>query len=286
MFVAVGQNGMRISSAEGATWKNLEIGKEGEIYRAAAFGAGRFVAIGTFGYGEIVYASTADGTKWEARKKAKSGANAPRGIAYGNGTFIAFGGDSTSVGAAKPFVSFSKDGVEWEENTPIAGKYLLRRMVFGKDTWVGVGDRGRIAASPDGKQWTDAEGTKPIDTLADVAFGNGVFVGVGLHGLRRASADGLQWQEPIRGQEGEHLNSVVFTGKQFVAVGAGATYTSADGKAWQRVANSNAPTFATFGAGVFVGTSWRGRLLRSGDGVTWKEVHKCEHPIEAVAFGA
>ena len=46
------------------------------------------------------------------------------------------------------------------------------------------------------------------------------------------------------------------------------------------------PTFATFGAGICVGTSWRGRLLRSIDAIDWKDVHKCEQPIEAVAFGA
>jgi hypothetical protein len=162
---------------------------------------------------------------------------------------------------------------------------MLRRAVFGASAWVGVGDRGRIASSPDGKTWTDAPDTKPLDTLVDVAFGAGVFVGVGLHGLRRTSADGAKWGEPMRGQEGEHLNSIVFTGKEFVAVGAGATYFSSNGKDWKRVPNKNAPTFATFGGGVFVGTSWRGRLLSSRDGVDWKDVHKCEYPVEAVAFG-
>ncbi len=58
------------------------------------------------------------------------------------------------------------------------------------------------------------------------------------------------------------------------------------GKDWKRVLNKNAPPFyATFGAGVFVGTSWRGRLLRSIDAVDWKDVHKCEQPVEAVGSG-
>lgn len=285
MFLAVGQNGLRILSKDGQTWGKPETEKEGQTYRAAAFGNGRFICVGSFG-GENILASTSDGTKWDTGKREAKYVQYFRGLAFGNGTFLALGGDPGSVGSSKPFVAFSKDGIEWEENTPIEGKYILRRAAFGNGTWVGVGDRGRIAASPDGKAWKDAEGTKPIDTLVDIAFGNGVFVGVGLHGLRRTSADGLKWQEPVRGNEGEHLNSVVFTGKQFVAVGAGATYTSSDGKAWQRVPNKDAPTFATFGGGTFVGTSWRGRLLTSRDGVAWKEVHKCEHPIEALAFGA
>jgi len=182
--------------------------------------------------------------------------------------------------------AMSKDGIEWEENTPIEGKSMLRRIVFGKTNWVGVGDRGRISSSPDGKTWTDAPDSKALDTLVDVAFGNGIFVGVSLHGLRRSSADGSKWSEPMRGLEGEHLNSIVFTGKEFVAIGAGATYRSPNGKDWKRVPNKNAPTFATFGGRVFVGTSWRGRLLSSRDGVDWKDIHKCEHPIEAITFGA
>jgi hypothetical protein len=285
MFLAVGHNGLRMTSKDGVTWSTPELGKEGQVFRAAAFGNGRMVTVGSFG-GDNIMASSPDGTKWELGKRDAKYSIYFRGLVYGNGTFMAIGGDPGSVGAAKPFVAFTKDGVTWEDNTPIDGKYMLRRVVFGKNTWVGVGDRGRLASSPDGKVWKDTEGTKPIDTLVDVAFGADMFVGVGLHGLRRSSTDGVKWSDPIHGVEGEHLNSIVFTGRQFVAVGAGATYFSFDGKEWKRVPNVNAPTFAVFGANTFVGTAWRGRLMRSMDGVTWKDIHKCDYPIEAVAFGA
>jgi len=285
MFVATGHNGLRITSRDGQTWSKPELGKEGQIFRAAAFGNGRMVAVGTFG-GSNIMASSADGAKWELGTRDGKYKEKFLGLVFGNGTFMALGGDPISVGQSKPFVVLSKDGVQWDENAPIDGKYMLRRAAFGKGIWVGVGDRGRIASSPDARTWTDAPDTKAIDTLVDVTFGNGVFIGVGLHGLRRSSADGAKWSEPTRGQEGEHLNSIVFTGKEFVAIGAGATYLSPNGKDWKRVPNKNAPTFATFGGGVFVGTTWRGRLLSSRDGVDWKDVHKCDHPIEAVTFGA
>ena len=35
----------------------------------------------------------------------------------------------------------------------------------------------------------------------------------------------------------------------------------------------------------FVGANWKGRLLASDGGVTWREVRKCEHHVEAVAYG-
>jgi len=284
MFLVAGYNGIRITSKDGQTWSKPELGKEGQVYRAAAFGNGRMVEIGTFG-GFNTMASSADGAKWELGTRDGKYKEKFLGLVFGNGTFMALGGDPVSVGQSRPFVVLSKDGVQWDGNAPIDGKYMLRRVTFGNGTWVGVGDRGRIASSPDAKTWKDADGTKPIDTLVDISFG-GVFVGVGLHGLRCTSADGVKWSEPVRGQEGEHPNSVVFTGKEFVAIGAGATYLSQNGKDWKRVPNKNAPTFATFGGGVFVGTSWRGRILRSTDGVDWKDVHKCEQPAEAVAFGA
>ena len=285
MFLAVGHNGLRMTSKDGQTWNKPELGKEGEVYRAAAFGNGHMVTIGSFG-GENIMASSTDDAKWDLGKRDAKFSIYFRGLAFGDGTFMALGGDPGSVGAAKPFVAFTKDGVEWEDNLPIDGKYMLRRVTYGKNMWVGVGDRGRLASSPDGKTWKDTEGTKPIDTLVDVAFGADVFVGVGLHGLRRMSTDGVKWSEPIHGVEGEHLNSIVFAGRQFVAVGAGATYFSFDGKDWKRVPNQNAPTFAVFGGNVFLGTAWRGRILLSTDGVVWKDVHKSEYPIEAVAYGA
>ena len=139
--------------------------------------------------------------------------------------------------------------------------------------------------SPDGREWKDAPDVKAIDTLVDVAFGKGVFVGVGLHGLRMTSEDGLRWTDRQLGEEGEHLNSVVWAADRFVAVGLGATFTSTDGRAWKRQPNRDAPLTMTFGGGVFVGSAWKGRLLRSTNAVVRREVHKCEHHIEALAFG-
>ena len=39
------------------------------------------------------------------------------------------------------------------------------------------------------------------------------------------------------------------------------------------------------GGGVFVGSNWRGRILRSTDAIEWKDVFQAEHHVEAIAFG-
>jgi hypothetical protein len=285
LFVAVGHNGLRIASENGTDWKHQQSGKEGETYRAAAFGNGRFVAVGSYGGGNI-FASTRDGITWETRTKDGKYSKYVRGLGFGNGQFLGIGGDPGSVGSSSPFVLRSADGVTWDDYTNIPGKHILRRVAFGNKLFAGVGDRGRRAASPDGTNWTDAPDAKAIDTLVDVAFGNGVFVGVGLHGLRMSTRDGLAWGHRQVGEEGEHLNSVVWTGDRFVAVGAGATYESADGRDWSRRPNRDAPLAVAYGGGVFVGSRWKGRILRSTDSVEWVPAFKSDRHVEAIAFGA
>lgn len=284
LFVAVGHNGLRLVSENGTDWKNLQLGKEGEVYRAVCFGNGRYVTVGTYG-GENIFASTADGTGWQSGKKEAKYVKYFRGLSFGNGHFLGLGGDPGSVGGSKPFVLTSTDGITWSDFIDISGKHILRRAAWGNDRWVGVGDRGRRATSTDGKEWKDAPDARAIDTLVDVAFGKNIFVGVGLHGLRMTSEDGLKWSAPLRGEEGEHLNSILWAGDRFVAVGAGATYFSPDGTNWKREPNKDAPLTVAFGNKVFAGTNWKGRLLRSTDAIEWKQVHKTEHHVEAVCFG-
>lgn len=285
LFVAVGLDGLRLTSTDGKTWSNAQLGREGESYRAVAFGNGLAVAVGSFG-GDNILANTSDGKTWKAGKYEAKYVKYMRGLLFGDGQFVALGGDPGSVGLSKPFVMFSKDGLQWSEPLDVPGKHMLRRAAWGNGLFVAVGDRGRRAASKDGKEWSDAPEAKAIDTCTDVCFGNGVFVGVGLHGLRLRSTDGLKWTARQVGEEGEHLNSVVFAGGRFVAVGAGATYTSADGEKWDRIANENAPQVATHGASGFVGAAWKGRLFASADGVKWAETHKAERHVLAVAWGA
>jgi len=285
VFVAVGHQGQRLLSRDGGRkWEGLQLGKEGETYRAVAFGGGRCVAIGSYG-GSNLFAVTTDGITWKTSTKDAQYSRYLLGLGYGKDAFVGIGGDPGSVGGSQPFVMTTADGEQWSELQPITGKHVLRRLAWGAGRFVAAGDRGRRAASTDGRTWQDAPEARANDTLVDVTFGKGIFVGVGLHGLRMTSADGLQWSSRLTGEEGEHLNAVVWTGDRFVAVGQGATYLSPDGLSWERRPNADAPLAVAYGDGVFVGANWKGRLLRSTDGVKWEQVHKCEHHAEAVAFG-
>ena len=284
LFIAVGHEGQRVSSENGSDWKNSRLGKEGEVYRAISFGNGSYVAVGTFG-GQNIFASSTDGLAWQTDHKDGQYKTYIRGLGFGNGMFLAVGGDPGSVGSSTPVVLTSADGIKWTDYINIKGKNILRRIAYGGNMFVGVGDRGRRAVSKNGTEWTDAPDVKAMDTLIDVAFGKGVFVGVGLNGLRMSSEDGLKWANRQVGEEGEHLNSILWAGDRFVAVGLGATFTSPDGVNWKRSDNKDAPLFATYGNGVFVGAHWRGRILRSTDAIEWKQVYKSGPHIEAIGYG-
>lgn len=284
VFAAVGQDGLRTTSEDGYKWLPAQIGKEGKVYRAVCFGNGTGVAVGNYGGGNI-FAQTSDGKTWKTQFVDAKYVYFIRGLSFGNGKFLALGGDPGSVGSSRPFIFLSDKGLTWGDKTDIAGKNIIRRAAFGNKRFVGVGDRGRRATSEDGKNWRDAPEVKAIDTLIDVAFGNGIFVGVGLHGLRMSSTDGLTWSNRQMGEEGEHLNSVVWAKDRFVAVSPAATYFSTDGAKWVREVNEKAPQFFCYGNGVFVGVAWKGKLLASRDGIKWTETMKCDRHVEAVAWG-
>lgn len=283
LFAVAGQDGARLVSADGQTWKHPQSGKEGETYRGVAFGNGRVVAVGTYGGGNL-FAWSSDGAAWKASFKDSQYKNYLRGLIFLNGAFVALGGDPGSVGDSKPFIVSSKDGEAWGEAAGLGGRHMIRRLAAGNGLVVGVGDRGRIAVSKDLRAWTDVPNRKAVDTLIDIAFGKGLFVGVGLHGLRMVSEDGEKW-ERLAGEEGEHLNSILWAGDRFVAVGLRASYASADGRTWTRAEVKDGPLTAAWGKGVFVGLAWKGRILRSTDGVGWTEVHKAETHFETAAFG-
>jgi hypothetical protein len=284
LFVAVGANGQRLISPDGASWRAV-VGKDQERFRTVAYGDGRFVAAGLCPAGDLL-ATSRDGVSWETTVKPKEPDTQILGLAYGNGIFLASGGQPGNV-VAGPTITTSADGSRWSEKVRISGISILCRFAFGNERFVAVGHGGRRSTSKDGKTWSNAAASKDGtgDALVDVAFGSGAFVGVGLHGLRMCTQDGLKWTGRTAGEEGEHLNSVLWTGDRFVAVGLGATYVSPDGSRWKRLENQNGPLIAAYGNGVFVGHRSKGVLLRSTDGVEWTPIHKADHAVRAIVFG-
>lgn len=268
----------------------MQTAREGTLLNRACFAGGRCVAAGKLG-GERTVFVTADGLTWTQTKLDGRPYVTRIEVLYAEQNHFHL---VVNEDGEKPGVMRSADGIKWEPRKPVLDnpKVLrhdahLRRGVLGANgQLVVIGDYGaRLSRKAVGDQWQAVPNAAARDTLIDLAFGNGVFVGGGLHGLRMRSRDGLDWTDRVTGEEGEHINAMIWDGRQFVGVGQGGTYLSQDGKAWRREANESAPTAATFAEGIFIGTLWPGKILRSTDGIRWKQVHQFPHHILALAHG-
>lgn len=268
-FVAVGNEGVLISSADGVHWRldrqrrPLGISNPG----AVTYGAGRFVALWEYysvaispdgeqwtfgkvprGWKKIAWigdrfvasginsvATSTDGADWTVRLDPTPGWRA--GIAYGNGRTVIVGRDNAVV--------ISTDGTHWTSSVMFAGDdedtRLLQRLPWSGIAWNGSrfaavadgGPRGGVAVSMDGLQWRGS--MFPI-ALRDVKWCGTRFVAVGAN--IAVSNDGEHWtlmdaRDPVSGSANLQLSALTCDGRLLVAAGNGVIYISDDGFAWR-----------------------------------------------------
>ena len=110
-FVAVGEGGTILTSADGIAWTRRTSGVTTPLY-GVAYGNGTFVAVGWTGK----TLTSPDGISWTQRT---SGITRPLyGVAYGNGTFVAVGDGGTILTSA--------DGITWTSTDLWGVRYSLR----------------------------------------------------------------------------------------------------------------------------------------------------------------
>jgi photosystem II stability/assembly factor-like uncharacterized protein len=206
VYVAVGEGFTFLTSRNGVDWSAQKSGTRNSL-RHVSYAADLFVAVGDFGtiltatgilppgldrwtlrnplpsgpaLREVIYANgiymavgdggtilaSTDGLNWTTRD---SGVDEPiTGIAYGNGRFVAVGGQNILV---------SEDTLEWTVQT--TWLVPLYTVTFGANIFVAVGAESHILHSADGIIW--AGGSRSLDgqDINDVHFSNGRFVAVG-----------------------------------------------------------------------------------------------------------
>ncbi len=195
---------------------------------------------------------------------------AGRGLAYGNGVWIA-----TFGWGAPGTLRRSLDGVTWqvvETDTP-----TYADVAYGNGTFVANSSPTRL--STDGLTWTDG-GSLDLNintrAIAFVPHGAGVFIVTGESGDQRdivISPDGITWSHAsTRPAEcGQYVKNLQY-GDGVIALfsGAGHVCTSSDGgDTWvHHPVNDFLSSHGVWtGSEFFV---WAGStLFRSGDGATW-----------------
>jgi hypothetical protein len=140
VVIAVGANGLMLSSTnQGTTWTNLN-SVVGVNLDSIAYGNGRFVATGQSG---AVITSTNNGTNWSVNWNGYSYYGNGQSVVYGNGYFVLGNG------------AVSYDGSEWNLpsytnpfSTPWGGSALS--MAYGNVGFISVSDSSALQSVPSG----------------------------------------------------------------------------------------------------------------------------------------
>ena len=291
-FVAVGDSGTILTSADGVTWTTRSSGVTIDIYKIT-FGNDKFVAL-DFG-GTIITSS--DGITWSQSTILHQPLS---GITFGNGIFLAVGDNGA--------IFTSSDANAWASGSSGTSD-SLKAITFGKGIFVAVGGSGgtgTVVTSTDGIAWT-ANKTSAVNQFlgfSTIVYGNGTFVttgdissALGSTSLLATSTDGVNWAMTTQ----NHITGLAFGNDIFVAsimqhtglsLGPNSFFvsTSTDGVLWTSrllfQGNSYAPLVnsITFGNGLFVSVG--GARLVSLDGNVWTVIATDDNTaVSQVAYG-
>jgi photosystem II stability/assembly factor-like uncharacterized protein len=197
--------------------------------KAQVFGNDRWVALGSDGK----LRCSADGIEWSSVYLPLE--SFLRGVAFGNGQFVAVGGPYASGGSV---ILTSINGRCWKLH-PSPSKQVLHAVAYSGDRFIAVGASGTILTSKSVQRWEkQASGTDA--TLAAIAYGNGTCVAGGDDGVMLSSRDTLHWTRQASGTS-RYVGHLAFAHKRFVATIADLQLESSDGSCWQAIAVTAVP---------------------------------------------
>lgn len=230
-------------------------------------------------------------------------ASAIRGLAYGNGTWVAVGGtglvdqsaDSvtwTSVSAGFGAVALaavaygnglwivggdnewrsSPDLVTWSAISEPAGWSTIYNLHYAAGLWVAVGDGGRVATSTDGATWTNRTSGFSSSDVRCVTYGAGLWVIGGNDGKVATSDTGTTWTLRSSSFGSNAILGLTYANGLFVAVGVGGNImTSVDALVWTGRTSITSASLneVAYGYGRFVAVGTGSTFITSPDGIAW-----------------
>lgn len=225
LYVAVGDNGLILTSQEMKPWTTKTIASENLVSIVWDSNLNKFYSVGA---GGSIYSSS-DGLTWSTIASIttnKLNHISSAGFISGGSMLIAAGDNG--------IILTSSNGSSWSEKN--IGSINIRSLVSGyfgtTDIIVAIGENGMVTTSNDGIIWSIPKKIS-FNNFNDTAYnqGKGMFVAVGDKGLIMVSLDGINWMDHTTGTE--NLNGVFTLGNSFVAVGDNGTVLySNDGISW------------------------------------------------------
>jgi len=253
---------------------------------AVTSGNGIYVAVGDIG----TLVTSRDGINW-TRQNAGTDLLL-HGVAYGNGLFVAVGGDKNNYGYYTSVILSSTDGINWTTRGHDR-TYFLLGVSHINGVFMAVGSAGAIYTSANGSSWTKVN-SGTTSEMAGCAYGNGKYVAVGASGTIRTSIDTVNWTGMTYGT-GYPLKSVTFGNEKFVAVGSdGKGYakilSSTNGSDWLEMEvpeNLRRLEAVLYASPLFVAVGIYGSITTSSDGITWtKQTAGATKNLKGITQGA
>lgn len=204
-------------------------------------------------------------------KNLNIGSNSLGDITYGNGLYVAVGGDGSIV--------TSTDTVNWAPR--ISGvKDSLSHVVWNGKLFVVVGYSGIILTSQDGIQWKRSDSGVSQFNLFDVIWDGSQFVAAGglvNSGIILSSPDGVTWTTRFSNDNRGWFQSITSNGNVLVTAGWDSSkskdiiYTSEDMKDWLRSETDTTEGIydITWNGKIFAATDYNGAISTSSDGKQW-----------------
>ncbi len=172
-FVAVGNHGTILTSADGFDWQAETSGTPVDLYGVANAGG---LTIVTGASGTIL--TSPDGHAWTRRFDASPDTNSLHGVVYARGRYVVAGAYLSST-----------NGTDWEVTPGYAASLAntMQAVIHTVDGFVAVGspqvtaENGLVQHSPDGTNWTSIE-FNSTGSLNGIAYRDGLYVAVTANG--------------------------------------------------------------------------------------------------------
>jgi pimeloyl-ACP methyl ester carboxylesterase len=283
-FVAVGGGGLILTSADSTNWITRDCGISDYFkdFTSVTYGNGLFVGVTAYLGGVTLHdgniVTSVDGVNWTPHTYQTGNGNYLYGVSYGNGRFVAAGGDFN----ANSIVLTSDDGATWiQQHSGINPSGEFFGITYGNGMFVMVGlcrtngdYRGAVLTSSDGVNWVQRYDGASGKYLRSVCYGNGLFIAAGDGNTLITSPDGINWTAGSAGS-GNSFAGIAYGGGRYVLVGANsqglaAILTSQDGISWTTRTSGTLNKLQGIGyaSGQFMVTG-SGTNLVSLDGAMW-----------------
>jgi hypothetical protein len=224
-FVAVGSEGIIVTSADGKSWRPQDSAISASL-TSITYGGGKFVAVGSGG----TVLTSPDGVAWSKQVSTTTGDL--QSVAFGNGIFVAVGWELQILTSA--------DGVSWTQVYSGAG--VWQDVTFTGDEFVAVNRVGGVIVSQDAITWNlSIAGNTPADEgLWGVGAGPaGAVIAVAFSGNAKLSTDSSVTQFTVEADLSADFAAITASGCDVTTIGDtyvitldGGIEASTDGVTW------------------------------------------------------